>query len=66
MPAPLSIGDIENAIQHADPQTRHQTLRAVTDLFMSTAPDLDDVEAVAELVLAKAVPLDKAEALRNH
>jgi uncharacterized protein (DUF2336 family) len=42
MPAPLSIHDIENAIQHADPQTRHQTLRAVTDLFMSTAPDLDE------------------------
>lgn len=28
--------------------------------------DLDDVEAVAELVQAKAVPLDKAEALRNR
>ena len=42
MPTPLSIDDIENAIQHADPKTRHQTLRAVTDLFMSSAPALDD------------------------
>ena len=42
MPAALSIDDIENAIQHADPKTRHQTLRAVTDLFMSSAPALDD------------------------
>jgi uncharacterized protein (DUF2336 family) len=42
MPTTLSIDDIENAIQHADPKTRHQTLRAVTDLFMSSAPALDD------------------------
>ncbi|HEV2630839.1 MAG TPA: DUF2336 domain-containing protein [Pseudolabrys sp.] len=42
MPAPLSIDAIEDAIQHADPKTRHQTLRAVTDLFMSSAPGLDD------------------------
>lgn len=42
MSATLSIEDIENAIQHADPKTRHQTLRAVTDLFMSSAPALDD------------------------
>lgn len=42
MPAPLSIDDIEDAIQHADPKTRQQTLRAVTDLFMSSAPGLDD------------------------
>lgn len=42
MPATLSIDDIEHAIQHADPKTRHQTLRAVTDLFMSSAPGLDD------------------------
>ena len=42
MPAPLSIDAIEDAIQHADPKTRHQTLRAVTDLFMSSAPSLDD------------------------
>jgi molybdopterin-guanine dinucleotide biosynthesis protein B len=27
--------------------------------------DLDDIEAIAELVLAKAVPLDEAEALRS-
>jgi len=42
MPSTLSIDEIENAIQHADPTTRHQTLRAVTDLFMSSAPALDD------------------------
>lgn len=42
MPMTLSIEDIENAIQHADPTTRHQTLRAVTDLFMSSAHGLDD------------------------
>ena len=42
MPAPLSIDDIETAIQHADAKTRHETLRAVTDLFMSSAPGLDD------------------------
>jgi molybdopterin-guanine dinucleotide biosynthesis protein B len=28
--------------------------------------DLDDVDAIAELVLAKAVPLEKAEALRDR
>lgn len=28
--------------------------------------DLDDVETVAELVLAKAIPLEKTEALRNR
>ena len=28
--------------------------------------DLDDVEAIAELVLAKAIPLEKAEALRDR
>ena len=42
MPAQLSIDDIESAIQHADPTTRHQTLRAVTDLFMSSAAGLDN------------------------
>ena len=31
MPASLSLGDIEEALQQADPKTRHQTLRAVTD-----------------------------------
>jgi uncharacterized protein (DUF2336 family) len=44
MPAPVSIDDIENAIQHADPKTRHQTLRAVTDLFMASAPALDETK----------------------
>jgi molybdopterin-guanine dinucleotide biosynthesis protein B len=28
--------------------------------------DLDDVEAIAELVLAQAVPLEQAEALRSR
>jgi uncharacterized protein (DUF2336 family) len=42
MQASLSIGDIEAALQHADPQTRHKTLRAVTDLFLSSAGGLDD------------------------
>jgi uncharacterized protein (DUF2336 family) len=42
MPASLSLGDIEEALQQADPQTRHRTLRAVTDLFLSTAERLDD------------------------
>lgn len=42
MPASLSLGDIEEALQQADPKTRHQTLRAVTDLFLSSSPHLDD------------------------
>jgi uncharacterized protein (DUF2336 family) len=42
MPASLSLGDIEEALQQADPKTRHQTLRAVTDLFLTSAPALDD------------------------
>jgi uncharacterized protein (DUF2336 family) len=41
MPASLSLGDIEAALQQADPKTRHQTLRAVTDLFLASAADLD-------------------------
>ena len=42
MPASLSLGDIEEALQQADPKTRHQTLRAVTDLFLTSASALDD------------------------
>ena len=42
MPTSLSLGDIEEALQQADPKTRHQTLRAVTDLFLSSAPQLDE------------------------
>lgn len=42
MPAPLALGDIEEALQQADPKTRHETLRAVTDLFLSSADRLDD------------------------
>lgn len=42
MPASLSLGDIEEALQQADPKTRHETLRAVTDLFLTSASNLDD------------------------
>jgi uncharacterized protein (DUF2336 family) len=42
MSASLSLGDIEQALQQADPKVRHQTLRAVTDLFLTNAADLDD------------------------
>src|SRR5579885_1396280 len=42
MSASLSLGDIEEALQQADPKTRHQTLRAVTDLFLTNATGLDD------------------------
>lgn len=37
----LSLGDIESALQQADPNTRHQTLRAVTDLFLASSAGLD-------------------------
>jgi len=40
--ASLTLGDIETALQQADPKTRHQTLRAVTDLFLSSAAELDE------------------------
>lgn len=42
MSASLSLGDIEEALQQADSRTRHQTLRAVTDLFLMNAPALDE------------------------
>ena len=38
----LSLRDIEDTLRHADPQTRHKTLRAVADLFLSAAPSLDE------------------------
>jgi uncharacterized protein (DUF2336 family) len=41
MPA-HSLREIEDTLRHADPQKRHQTLRAVADLFLSTAPSLDE------------------------
>jgi uncharacterized protein (DUF2336 family) len=41
MPA-LSLRDIEDTLRHADAQTRHHTLRAVADLFLSAAPSLDE------------------------
>jgi hypothetical protein len=37
-----SLREIEDTLKHADPQKRHQTLRAVTDLFLSSAPSLDE------------------------
>jgi uncharacterized protein (DUF2336 family) len=41
MPA-VSWQEIENTIRTADAQKRHQTLRAVADLFLSSAPNLDE------------------------
>ena len=38
----LSLRDIEEIVKRADPQTRHRTLRAVADLFLSNAPSLDE------------------------
>jgi len=38
----LSLRDIEDTLRHADAQTRHKTLRAVADLFLSAAPSLDE------------------------
>ena len=59
MPASLSLGDIEEALQQADPKTRHQTLRAVTDLFLTSASALDDnrvgvFDSVFESLLGEA------------
>ena len=39
----LSLHEIEDTLKHADPQKRHQTLRAVADLFLSNAPSLDEL-----------------------
>jgi len=43
-------------------------IAADTTLPQAKVPvvDLDDIDAIAELVLAKAVPLEKAEALRDR
>jgi uncharacterized protein (DUF2336 family) len=59
MPASLSLGDIEEALHQADPKIRHQTLRAVTDLFLNTATRLDDTrvdvfDSVFESLLSEA------------
>lgn len=43
----LSLREVEEALRHADSQTRHQTLRAVADLFLSDAPRLDDKRVAA-------------------
>jgi uncharacterized protein (DUF2336 family) len=38
----LSLREIEHVLRHADPQTRHQTLRGVADLFLSDASLIDE------------------------
>ena len=38
----LSLREIEDTLRHAAPEKRHQTLRAVADLFLSHAPSLDE------------------------
>jgi len=65
MPA-VSWQEIENTIRTADAQKRHQTLRAVADLFLSSAPSLDDervnlFDDVFEVILDEADRSDIAE-----
>jgi uncharacterized protein (DUF2336 family) len=43
----LSLREVEQALRHADAQTRHQTLRAVADLFLSDAPRFDETRVAA-------------------
>jgi uncharacterized protein (DUF2336 family) len=38
----LSLQEIEETLRKADPQKRHQTLRALTDLFLSGASNFDE------------------------
>jgi len=38
----LSLREIEDTLRHAAPEKRHQTLRAVADLFLSSAPSLEE------------------------
>lgn len=40
--AGISIHEIEDKLRHFDPQKRHETLRALTDLFLVAAPRLDE------------------------
>jgi len=40
----LSLREIEDMLRHAEPQARHRTLRAVADLFLSSAPSLDEAQ----------------------
>ena len=37
-----TLADVEHAIQISDPKTRHETLRAVTDLFLSSCTQMKD------------------------
>jgi len=37
-----SLREIEDTLRHAAPEKRHQTLRAVADLFLSSAPSLEE------------------------
>lgn len=41
MPA-VSFQDIEARLRNSDPQKRQGTLRALTDLFLASAPQLDE------------------------
>lgn len=40
--AVLALRDVEETLKTASPKTRSETLRAVADMFMSTASDLDE------------------------
>src|SRR6185437_4863726 len=65
MPA-VSWQEIENTIRTADAQKRHQTLRAVADLFLSSAPSLDEekinlFDDVFEVILGDADRSDVAD-----
>jgi uncharacterized protein (DUF2336 family) len=58
--------DIEKTIRTADAQKRHQTLRAVADLFLSNAPNLDEEKVdvfddVFEIILDDA---ERAEVIK--
>ena len=59
----LSWQEIEETIRAADAQKRHQTLRAVADLFLSSAPGLDEqtvglFDDIFEVVLDDAARID--------
>jgi len=55
----IALRDIEDILRHADPHTRHKTLRAVADLFLASAPSFDDAhvemfDTVFEILLDEA------------
>lgn len=54
----LSLRQVEQALRQADPQTRHQTLRAVTDLFLSDAPRFDETRVTAFDTVFDALMVD--------